>query len=121
MRDPFKYTKKLFTAKTSGKLSISKDVLDDYLEKTYSDNDRDKELPYMTGLVRPTQPGVPFELGPLKINELENFLKKARSASAPGPNGIPYRVYKKCPKIRKWLFSVLKTAWNIGCGSGSGV
>ena len=64
----------------------------------------------MPGLVRPTEPGVQFDLGPLKVKELETFLRKARSASAPGPNGIPYRVYKKCDDIRKFLFRLLKTA-----------
>jgi len=116
MKDPFKFTKKLFTPKTSGKLTVSKEALDAYLDSTYGDERRDEELPYMPGLVRPTRPGVKFELGPLKYQELEAFLKKARASSAPGPNGIPYRVYKKCPELRSLLFGILKTAWNQQCG-----
>ena len=84
--------------------------------KNYSDKERDKELPYMPGLVRPTQPGVAFDVGPMRIGELDKFLKKTRSASAPGPNGIQYRVYKKCPMLRKFLFHLIKTAWNQGSG-----
>ena len=81
MRDPFKYTKKLFSAKTSGKLRVSKDQLEGYLENTYGDSRREEELPYMPGLVRPTEPGVQFDLGPLKVKQLETFLRNARSAS----------------------------------------
>lgn len=70
----------------------------------------------MPGLVQPTEPGVLFDLGPIRATELDNFLKKARAASVPGPNGITYRVYKKCPIIRKWLLGVLKNVWSKGAG-----
>ena len=74
MKDPFK---KLFTAKTSGKLCVSKDVLETYLDGTYSDKNRNEELPYIPGLVRPTEPGAQFDIGPFRITELDDFLKKA--------------------------------------------
>ncbi|CAC5417464.1 unnamed protein product [Mytilus coruscus] len=38
-------------------------------------------------------------------------LKKARAASAPGPNGIPYRVYKNCPNLAKQLWRLIKVIW----------
>ena len=112
LKDPFKYTKNLFVHKTSGRLSVEKSELESYLNNVYSDDKRNEELPYLKGLVRPTEPGVEFDMKALKIDEVERFLKKARSASAPGPNGIQYRVYKKCPLLRKHLFKILKTAWN---------
>lgn len=34
--------------------------------------------------------------------------KKARAASAPGPSGIPYRVYKKCPNLLLHLWMLFK-------------
>ncbi len=43
LKDPFKYTKKLFTPKTSGRLNISKDDLENYLTKNYSDEEKDKD------------------------------------------------------------------------------
>ena len=84
---------------------MEKSELESYLKNVYSDDKRNEELPYLKGLVRPTEPGVEFDMKALKIHE-------ARSASAPGPNGIQYRVYKKCPLLRKHLFKILKTAWN---------
>lgn len=31
--------------------------------------------------------------------EVNDFVKKERSHSAPGPNGVPYIVYKMCPAL----------------------
>lgn len=31
--------------------------------------------------------------------EVNDFVKKERSHSAPGPNRVPYIVYKKCPAL----------------------
>ena len=35
------------------------------------------------------------------MEEKAETVKKARTASAPGPNGVLYKVYKKPPKILK--------------------
>ena len=39
---------------------------------------------------------------------------KARSCSAPGPSGIPYKVYKKCPNFLRRLWQLLKVVWRKG-------
>ena len=44
---------------------------------------------------------------PPRWNEVENTVKPARSASAPGPNGIPYRLYKNIPRILKYLWKLM--------------
>ena len=38
-------------------------------------------------------------------------IKKAGSGSAPGPNAIPYKVYKMCPLLLKRLWRLLKVVW----------
>ena len=38
-------------------------------------------------------------------------LRKSRTKSAPGPNGVPYRVYKKCPKVAKQLWQYVCELW----------
>ena len=43
-----------------------------------------------------------------KLHEVMSTLKKARAASAPGPNSIPYRVYKNCPNLAKQLWRLIK-------------
>lgn len=39
------------------------------------------------------------------------YTAKAWSASAPGPNYMPYRVYKNCPAVLKLLWRLLRAAW----------
>ena len=34
--------------------------------------------------------------------------EEARTGSAPGPNGIPYKVYKMCPKLLRRLWNFLR-------------
>ena len=46
--------------------------------------------------------------------EINEVVKKARSCSAPCPSGIPYKVYKKCPKLLRRLWSLLRTVWRKG-------
>ena len=41
-------------------------------------------------------------------------MRKARAKSAPGMNGIPYKVYKNCPKVLKHLIRLLRNIWTSG-------
>ena len=43
--------------------------------------------------------------------EIRKVVDKARAKSSPGPNGIPYQLYKKCPKVLEWLHRLLRSAW----------
>ena len=40
---------------------------------------------------------------------MKEEVKKARSGSAHGPNGIPYIVYKKCPKLLRTLWQFFRS------------
>ena len=42
------------------------------------------------------------------------MVRKARSGSAPGPNGIPYKVYKKCPKVLRKVWQLFRVMWRKG-------
>ena len=42
------------------------------------------------------------------------MVKAARTSAAPGPNGVPYTVYKRCPGILNLLWKVLRTIWRRG-------
>ncbi len=44
-------------------------------------------------------------------SEVENTVKRARTASAPGPNGVPYRLYKNTPGVLKVLWKLMKVTW----------
>ena len=36
------------------------------------------------------------------------ILKRKRNGSKPGPNKIPYKVYKKCPKLASLVFGIMQ-------------
>ncbi|XP_078603950.1 uncharacterized protein LOC144877779 [Branchiostoma floridae x Branchiostoma japonicum] len=48
-------------------------------------------------------------------SELETAIKKARAGSAPGPNGVSYQIYKKCPKVGRLLWKLFRVAWKKQC------
>ncbi|MGH0172572.1 UNVERIFIED_CONTAM: hypothetical protein FKN15_063512 [Acipenser sinensis] len=46
-----------------------------------------------------------------KWKEIEQAVKKARASSSPGPNGVPYRVYKSASGVLRILWKLMKVAW----------
>ena len=92
-------------------MKCTKQELEDHLKETYSDIRRDEQMPPINGLKRPARPGIKFDLGNFKESELNRFIKKARSKSAPGSDGISYKVYKNCPKLKHLLFGLLNALW----------
>ena len=111
LKNPYAATKKLFTESKRGRLNCSKLELDDHIRKTYSDPLRDEPLPPMEGLKHPTSPGVKFQLGDFKEKELDAFVRKSRAKSSPGGDGVSYKVYKYCDRLRHKLFLLLKELW----------
>ena len=111
LKNPFNTAKKLFTEARSGKLKCTKEELDAHVKQTYSDPRRDEPLPHMRGLKRPTSPGVSFDLGPIRKQEVDDFVKKARAKSAPGGDGVSYKVFKYCNKLRDSLYGLLWNLW----------
>ena len=105
--DPFRFMKSLFSQAKSGVLKVARQELEEHLRRTYSGSDRNRDLTWVENLVRPTEPGVPFDLSPPHRKEVDDFIEKARSASASGPNGVPYRVLKSCPKVTHRLWHLM--------------
>ena len=62
----------------------------------------------------PPQPQV-IEMfkGCFSYNNFLSLLSSHRNASAPVLNGIPYKVYKKCSKLSKFLFQMAKWKGNL--------
>ena len=114
LKNPYAATKKMFTESKSGRLNCSKAELDNHIRETYSDPLREEPLPPMKGLKHPATPGVKFQLGDLKEKELDNFVKKSRAKSSPGGDGVSYKVYKYCDRLRHKLFLLLRELWRDG-------
>ena len=109
-KGPYQFARALFEQPKSGTLTVDRDTLEQHLKETYS---KPEDTPPLSipGLVRPERPTKPFNDKPPTLEEMRKVVKKARAKSAPGPNGIPYILYKKCPKVLAWLHRMLRSAW----------
>ncbi|KAJ8332759.1 hypothetical protein SKAU_G00416550 [Synaphobranchus kaupii] len=110
-KNPFKHAKQLLEDKRSGKLEITKPELEKHIREQYSDPAKAIPLGSPGYVPRPAPPVIPFNTAPPKLSEVADVVRKARAASAPGPNGVPYKLYKYCPGVRKILWKLLKVAW----------
>ncbi len=110
-RNPFRYARGLLEEKTSGILDVSKEDLQEYICTQYSDPVRNKHLDSPGYVPRPSEPSVLFDASPPKFSEIRQVIQRARSASAPGPNGIPYKLYKNCPGVLKLLWILMRITW----------
>ncbi|GFS04726.1 reverse transcriptase [Elysia marginata] len=103
LRDPFQ----LFQQPKSGTLAVSRENLEAHQMKTYSDTNRELPLEETAGLIWPAASGKKFNNKPPNLQEVVAVVNKARAKSAPGPNGVPYPLYKRCPNVLKWLHKIL--------------
>ncbi|RXN04375.1 reverse transcriptase [Labeo rohita] len=114
LANPFKLTKQLLGHKRTGQLTCSKDAINNHLKATYSDPNRERLLGPCDALLIPPEPTSEFNLKEPCQSEVEEVVRRARSSSAPGPSGVPYKVYKNCPKLRHRLWKALKVIWRRG-------
>ncbi|XP_072913309.1 uncharacterized protein [Hemitrygon akajei] len=112
IENPHQFTKKLFEQSKSRQFNISQQELEDHLASTDSNEQREAPLLDVSGLVKPIEPGVTFNLS--ELAEVERFIRKARSGSVPRPNGVPYKVFKKHEELRKYSWRLLKVVWRQG-------
>ena len=97
-KNPFGTIKKILCPTPVGELKCTKEELDAHLEKTYGDPCRGVPLGNLEGLPdRKSSPAVPFMMSNITRREHDAVIRKARSKSAPGNNGISYLVYKRVP------------------------
>lgn len=112
MANPFRFTKQLLGQKRSGQLTCSKAEVDCHLRDTFSDRSREQDLDHCQQLINPPAPTLDF-------NGKEPSERRSRRWSrnleqAPGPSGVPYKVYKNCPKLLHRLWKILKVVWRRG-------
>lgn len=110
-KNPFKHARQLLEDKRSGKLEITKSELESYIKEQYSDPAKSTPLGSPGYVPRPAPPTSLFDAALPKLSEVTEVVRKARSASAPGPNGIPYKLYKYCPGVLRHLWKLLRVAW----------
>ncbi|KAJ8014696.1 hypothetical protein DPEC_G00018330 [Dallia pectoralis] len=112
--NPFGFTKQLLGKKRSGQLTCSKAEIDCHLRDNFGDGAREQDLGNCQYLIDPPAPTLDFDGKEPSWKEIQEVIKKARPGSAPGPSGVPYRVYKSCPKLQHGLWKILKVIWRRG-------
>ncbi|KAK0133620.1 LINE-1 retrotransposable element ORF2 protein [Merluccius polli] len=110
-KNPFKHARRLLEDKRSGKLDITQSELENHIREQYSDPARSTPLGSPGYVPLPAPPSFLFDAALPKLSEVAEVVRKARAASAPGPNGIPYKLYKYCPGVLKHLWKLLRVAW----------
>ena len=114
-KDPYRTIKGILTPEPVGELICTKEEIDMHLKQTYGDTLRHIPLGILNGLPdNAPNPSHSFNMKMITWKEHESIIKKARSKSAPGNNGISYLVYKRCPGISKNLWNLNRTAFRNG-------
>jgi hypothetical protein len=114
-KDPFKHTKNLFNPPSAtGNPSFSKQVAEDYFIPLYRDECRDYLYQHLPEMKRPTLPQNPFNIKAPTLAELHRSIRMKSNGAAPGLNGLPYTIYKKCPSIVFYLHIVIQKIWESG-------
>ena len=111
LRQPFQFTREVINPKPKGELENCQEEVESYLHKAHSDKEKNDPLPPLDCLWDFTDPETPLKDNPPSFREFTEKLKKTRSKSAPGPNGVPYLVYKRCPDIAKIMYRYLRGLW----------
>ena len=112
--NPYKFTKATLDGTKAGSVKSTKEEVEKHLSETHSDERQWEHLGNCDRIENVQEPEIPMNTKEPSWKEVSDVVKKARSASSPGPNGIPYKVYKKCPKILKHLWRLLKVVWRKG-------
>ena len=108
LTQPYNFARNLLP---KGDLESAKEEVEEFLMKAHSDPDRNKTRDPCESLNQFKPPEEEFNDKPPSFNEFSKKLSQTRSKSAPGPNGVPYLVYKRCPMVAKFLWGYLKELW----------
>ena len=70
--------------------------IESHLQQTHNDRQKDNPLGECPRIEPVSAPEMEMETTEPTCKEMKEIVKQARSGSAPGPNWIPYTVYKMC-------------------------
>ena len=119
LSQPFDFARKIIAPKPTGEMKSSKAEVEEHLQKAHSEEKRSEERDTAADLHEYSEPFVKFNDNLPSFGVLNKRLRRTRSKSAPGPNGVPYLVYKRCPGLARLLFSYMKGMWKKNAISNS--
>ena len=98
-RNPFKFVKGMFNQEEGGQLKAAKSEVEEYLRLTYSNSEDNRNIGLPPDMPPLREMGQEMDVSLLRWREVVEVVRPAKALSAPGPNGVPYRVYKSSPGI----------------------
>ena len=110
--DPWKFGTEVFQPRNCGKPTFTAADAEEHFVGTYSDAARSTVYHAPPGCKRPPKPKFKFSVSKLEKHKLVQAVKKKRNKNAPGMNGIPFLLYKKCPKVLDMLLQIMNRVWS---------
>ena len=105
--DPNRFAQELFNPPTASTPTCDIDAA--HFVKTNTDKiGRSNLLEASPEWARPARPSVKFDLTNPDLKQLSDAVYSKRTKCAPGMNGIPYVVYKKCPAALSCLLKIIQ-------------
>ena len=109
--NPYKFAQNLYKEKVTAEPQFDSKAAYKYFAELYSDQHRGMTYPVPPNLLRPPAPTTAFLMDPPSTKEVKNALQRKRNSASPGPNGIPYLIYKKCPLLLRLLTEIFQEMW----------
>ena len=111
LSQPFDFAREIISPKPIGEMKSSKEEVEQHLKKAHGDDRKNEAREETEELLEYSMPEVEFENEAPSWAEFNKRLRKTRTKSAPGPNGVPYIVYKRCPGVARQLWLYLRGMW----------
>ena len=112
--NPYNAGKTLRDPKCYVNLKVEQEGLEQHKSLSLIDINHDVPLADLEGLPDKPLPQRSFATNCFSFEDFFQMLHAWRNPSAPGLNGIPYKAYKKCPKLNKFLFKIFLSCMNKG-------
>ena len=116
-KEPFKFISEEITKGPPTRLEPTCDLkeAEEFFTNRYSDKKRCDKIKFPEFADPPSKPRHPLPPDVPTKDDFEKYIRSRRNKSSPGPDGIPFVVYKRCPQIRARLIQLLRSIWKHGC------
>ena len=107
-KNPHRFSQRLFKEQTKIEPEFDEEICESHFRKTYADENRNYTYKGPRGLKRPPEPKRPYGTVTPSRATFDRILKRRPNKSAPGPNGLPYIVYKKLRCCAGLLYQIIR-------------
>ncbi len=112
LANPYQLTKRFLGRKRG--LTCSSDEINNHIKCSYSNHKKDQPLESCKALINPPEPVLSFDLEEASLTRWRKSSGGQEPSQHRRPSGVPYKVYKNCPKLRQRLWRSLKVIWRRG-------